>query len=100
MISAAITIALHGAAPRLPFLAQAHAMDGVGIGAAILLTLIGVILSWSLPRKRMSLEEHVKDGDMTDDEARRHLRFYERCAPIATLAGVMVLLYVMYDLTH
>lgn len=100
MNSAAIMIALHGAAPCFPFLAQGHAFDGVGVGAAILLTLTGVVLSWSLPRKRMSMEEHVKDGDMTEEQARQHLHFYERCAPIVTLAGVVVLLYVLYDLTN
>jgi hypothetical protein len=94
-----VAIALDSAARGFPFLAQGPALEGVGIGAAILLTLIGVSLSWSLPRKRMSMEEHVKDGDMTEDQARRRLHFYERCAPIVTLLGVVVLLYVLYDLT-
>ena len=73
--------------------------DEIGIGAAILLTLTGMILHWHLPRHRMSMEERMKDGKMTDEEARRQIRFYSWCAPIATVSGVVVLLAVLFDMT-
>ena len=102
MTSTAITNALHGAAPGCFFLAHTHPLvvDQISAAAAVLLTLTGVVLNWSLPRRRMSIEEHVKDGDMTDEQARQHLRFHTRFAPIVTLVGVAMLVYVLYDLTN
>jgi len=79
-------------------LAPTKMFDEVGVGAAILLTMAGVIMHWHLPRHRMSMEEHVKDGDLTAEEARRQLRFYGWCAPLATLVGVAVLVVVLFDL--
>ncbi len=73
--------------------------DEAGIGAAILLTLTGMVLHWHLPRHRMSTEEHMKDGKLTEVEARRQIRFYSWCAPIATVAGVVVLIAVLIDMT-
>lgn len=73
--------------------------DEIGIGAAILLTLVGMILHWHLPRHRMSTEERMKDGKITEEEARRQLRFYSWCAPIATVLGIVVLVAVLFDLT-
>jgi hypothetical protein len=102
MTFTAIMIEMHGVAPGWSFLAHAHPLmfDEVSAAAAALLTLTGVVLNWSLPRRRMSIEEHLKDGDMTDEQARQHLRFHARFAPIITVAGVAMLLYVLYDLTN
>jgi hypothetical protein len=83
-------------------LAQATArfFDEAGIGAAILLTMIGVVLHWHLPQHRTSLEERMKDNKLTDEEARRQLRFYSWCASVATVLGVVVLIAVLFDLTR
>jgi hypothetical protein len=48
----------------------------------------------------MSTEERMKDGKMSEDEARRQIKFYSWCAPIATVVGVVVLMAVMFDLTR
>ena len=69
-----------------------------GVVAAIVLTAIGMILHWYQPQHRMELEEKVKDGKITDDEARRQIIFYNRYAPVATLLGVIVLGVVLLDL--
>lgn len=69
-----------------------------GIVAAIVLTAIGMILHWYQPQHRMELEEKVKDGKLTDEEARRQILFYNRFAPVATLLGVVVLCIVLVDL--
>ena len=74
--------------------------DELGIGAAILLTMTGMALHWHLPRHRMSMEERMKDGKMSEEEARRQIRFYAWCAPIATVVGVVVLVAVLLDLTR
>ena len=83
-------------------LAQSTAryFDEAGIGAAIILTITGMVLHWHLPRHRMSMEERMKDGQMTEEEARRQIRFYSWCAPIATVAGVLVLIAVLIDMTR
>lgn len=75
-----------------------HLIDELGLGAAVVLTLIGTAMFWHAPRQRMSLEEHVKDGDLTEDEARRRIRFYAWCAPFATMIGVVLLIVALYDL--
>jgi hypothetical protein len=72
--------------------------DEAGVTAAILLTMTGVLLQWYQPRHRMALEEKVKDGKVSDDEARRQILFYSRFAPVATLLGVAVLAIVLFDL--
>ena len=71
----------------------------IGLGAAVLLTLVGTALFWHAPRHRMSIEEHTKDGDLTEEEGRRRLLFYEWCAPAATTLGVVLLIVAIYDLT-
>ena len=83
-------------------LAQAttSVVDEAGVGAAILLTMIGMVLHWRAPRLRMSLEEHMKDGKVTDKEAQRRIRFFHWCESVATVAGIVVLLAVMFDLTR
>lgn len=86
------SVMLAQAAPRY--------FDEAGIGAAILLTLTGMALHWHLPRHRMSMEERMKDGKLTEEEARRQIRFYSWCAPIATVVGVVVLVAVLVDLTR
>ena len=85
--------------PSGAWLAQALAriFNEVGIGAAIVLTVTGMALHWHLPRHRMSMEERVKDGKLTDGEARRQLRFYSWCAPIATLLGVALLVAELFN---
>ncbi|MBI4623328.1 MAG: hypothetical protein HY736_08940 [Verrucomicrobia bacterium] len=78
---------------------SARWFDEVGFSAAILLTLVGTALFWHAPRHRMSIEEHTKDGDLTEEEGRRRLLFYEWCAPAATTLGVVLLIVAIYDLT-
>ena len=72
--------------------------EELGLGIAIVLTLIGTVLHWQLPRKRMSFEERVKDNEMTPEQAERWIRFYTFCAPAATFGGVGVLLVVLLGL--
>ena len=76
----------------------AKIFDEVGIGAAILLTLAGMAMHWRLPRQRMSFEEQVKDGKLTEAAAQRRLRIYGWCAPAATLLGVAVLVLALLGL--
>jgi len=85
-----------------PVVAQTtlRVFDEMGVGAAILLTMVGMALHWRLPTVRMSAEEHVKDGKLTEQQARRRIRFYARCAPLATILGVGVLIAVMFDLSR
>lgn len=75
-----------------------RSFNEAGVAAAIVLTAIGMALHWHQPQHRMSLEERVKDGKITGDEARRQILFYNRFAPIATLLGVLVLCLVLFDL--
>jgi ABC-type nickel/cobalt efflux system permease component RcnA len=62
------------------------------IGAAVV-TLIGVWLCWASPRYRMSVEEHMKDGKMTSDEAFRKIQLNQWLGPAVTVVGVALLLY-------
>jgi hypothetical protein len=73
-------------------------LDEIGVGAAIMLTLLGTALNMYLPRLQMSTEEQVKDRELTDEEARRKVRFYRRSGWCVTLVGVLVLIFVMIDI--
>lgn len=85
-------------APDLLAQATSRIFDESGVGAALLLTLAGMGLRIYAPRHQMSTEEHVKDGKLTPDEARRQVRFYEISATVVTLLGVAVLCFVLFDL--
>jgi hypothetical protein len=79
---------------------SSNVFDEAGVGSAILLTVAGIALRVYLPRHQMSAEERVKDGKMTDKEARRQMTFYRRCAAVASLVGVAVLFVVLFDLAR
>lgn len=98
---AAHNIAIGRLAESMALFAQGHWhwIDEVGLAAAVLLTVMGMIMFWHAPRQRMSLEEHVKDGDLTEEEAQRRLRFYSWCAPFATVIGVGLLVVALYDMS-
>lgn len=74
-------------------------LDEVGVIVAILLTMTGLALHWYQPRHQMSVEERVKDSHMTEDEARRQMKFYRWSAPTVTLLGVALLSLAIYDLS-
>ena len=84
------------------FFAQAPSkwFDGVTLGAAVVLTILGVVMFWHAPRHRMSVEEHTKDGEMTEDEGRRRIRFFAWCAPAATTIGLVLLVLAIYDMSQ
>lgn len=76
----------------------ASLLDEASVALAILLTLLGVMLHFYQPRHQMSVEERVKDNKMTEDEARRQIRFYKICAPCVTMLGVVFLAFAFYDM--
>lgn len=96
--------ALHSLLSRLslaaPPLAQSepNLLGEMGLGAAVLITMTGLVLRWYIPQHRMSVEERVKDGKMTEDEARRQMKFYARCAPVLTLLGMALLIVALIDM--
>lgn len=67
----------------------------LGLAIAMVLTFAGMVLHWQLPRQRMSMEERMKDGKLTEMQARRRLRIFHWCAPAITLMGIFLLLGVM-----
>ena len=80
--------------------AEMHLLDEVGVGVALLLTLVGLALHLYRPRHRMAVEERIKDNKLTETEARRQMRFYAVCAPTVTLLGVALVILVVYDLSQ
>jgi hypothetical protein len=70
-------------------------LDEFGVGLAIALTVAGVTMHWRLPRQRMSIEERVKDGKLSEEAAQRWIKIYGWCAPTATVLGVLVLVLTM-----
>ena len=79
---------------------QALILGEVGVVVAVLITLTGIVLQLYGARHRMSVEERVKDSKMTEDEARRQIKFYSYCAPIVTLIGVTLLVVAILDLAR
>ena len=83
-----------------PMVAQVSSklFDKMGVASAILLTVARMVLRAYLPRHEMASEERMKEGKMTDVEAKRQRKFYSRCANVASLIGVAVLVAVLIDL--
>lgn len=79
---------------------QALILDEMGVVVAVLITLTGIVLQFYGARHRMSVEERVKDSKMTEDEARRQIRFYSYCAPIVTLIGATLLVVAILDMAR
>lgn len=75
-------------------------LDEGGVAAALLLTLAGIGLRAYAPQHQMATEEHVKNGKLTPDEARRQVRFLEISSTVVTLLGAAVLVFVLYDLAR
>lgn len=71
-------------------LSQEMALVGAGV-----VTLLGAWLCWTSPRYRMELEEHVKDGKMTSDEAFRRIQRSQWLGPAVTILGVALLAYFL-----
>ena len=94
--STAISLAL-SAPPLLVWQPTVRTLEPFGFSIAVAMTALGVALQWQLPRQRIAMEERIKDGLLTEKEANRRLRFYAVCAPVATLAGVAMLLVVLLD---
>lgn len=64
----------------------------IGAGAV---TLLGAWLCWAGPRYRMELEERVKDGKMTSDDAYRKIQRNQWLGPAVTILGVALLVYLI-----
>ncbi len=60
------------------------------LGSALLL-LLGTYLCWNAPRARMSVEEHEKDGKITEEQMRRRIRFLAWSGPAVVTVGVVFL---------
>jgi hypothetical protein len=63
----------------------------IGIGFATVVTLVGVVLCWEAPRHRMLVEERAKDGELTEDQARRRIRGIAWFGPVVAFAGMALL---------
>jgi hypothetical protein len=59
---------------------------------AVVLILGGTFLQWHLPRQRMSAEERMKDGKLTEAEANRKIRLNAIAAPTLTISGCVLLI--------
>jgi hypothetical protein len=69
----------------------------IAAGGAVVITLLGVRLCWRAPRYRMSVEEHAKDGKLTEEQARRKIRFMDWFGPAVTIVGCALLaLAILY----
>ena len=63
------------------------------LGGAAAVMLLGMWLSSRATGYRMALEERVKDGNLTGDEASRKIRYSQWTGPIVSVIGGALLLY-------
>jgi hypothetical protein len=61
------------------------------VGGATLVILLGMWLCWGASNYRMSIEEKVKDGKMTGNDADRRIRRSQWMGPCVTVIGVGLL---------
>lgn len=59
----------------------------------VIVTILGTRLCWSAPRYRMSIEEHTKDGKLTEDEARRKIARMNWFGPAVVVVGFILIAY-------
>lgn len=78
-------------APAVLVALSSLAWQEIIVGCAVLITLAGVRLCWRAPRYRMSIEERAKDGALSEDEARRKIRFMGWFGPTVTVVGCVLL---------
>lgn len=78
-------------APAVVVALSVLAWQEIVVGCAVVITLLGMRLCWRAPRYRMSIEERAKDGAMTEDEARRKIRFMGWFGPVVTVVGCVLL---------
>jgi hypothetical protein len=65
--------------------------DEIVLGLAALVTLLGIWLCWLASEHRMSIEEDAKDGNLTDEEARRRINQLSWSGPAIVIAGVAMI---------
>jgi hypothetical protein len=65
------------------------------LGGAALVTLLGAKLCWDGPRFRMSMEERVKDGEMSEDRARSRIWLMTWSGPAVTIVGFGLIALVL-----
>jgi uncharacterized membrane-anchored protein YhcB (DUF1043 family) len=73
-------------------------LDEVGLAVIVVITIGSILLRLYVPHHRMGVEEHMKNGKITEDEARRQVKFLETCANVLTLIGVALLVLVLFDM--
>jgi hypothetical protein len=64
------------------------------LGASALVTVCGMWICWGTPRYRMLLEERVKDGRISAEQARWRINQSQWVGPVVTTLGVCWLAYV------
>lgn len=74
------------------------AETGLAIGVA--LTLVGLLLQVRLGRQRMSAEEGMKDGRLTEAQAVLKIRLWAIAAPTLSLLGAMMLVAGLAGYLH
>lgn len=67
----------------------------LGILGGALVMLMGMRLCWTAPRYRMSMEERVKDGEITEAKARRNIQMAEVSGPVAVVLGAGLLAWAL-----
>lgn len=88
-----INFVLAQLSPRLALTNLQSVEVGLTLGA--LVTLVGVWLQWQLPRRRMSAEEALKDGKLTEADANRQIRLHAIAAPTLTVFGALAMLVAL-----
>jgi len=78
----------------------ARFLNEAGLVAAVVLTIVGIILQWQLPRQRMTAEERMKDGRMTETEANRRITFFRHASTVVTGLGVILLILALVDFSR
>jgi hypothetical protein len=62
--------------------------EELALAMAAVVTLFGVRLCWQAPNYRMTVEERAKDGELTEDQARRRIRHSRWVGPALVFVGM------------
>lgn len=64
--------------------------EALGV-VAVVVTLVGLWLNWRRPVHEAEIEEAVKDGKLTTEQAWRRNRWVRRRAKVVVTAGVLLM---------